>query len=273
MAKWYKVLTADLHSAHGGDFDWSDYVNQPDKRTPFLKWTRMCLTGYHATTNPMEWPLVGMRVFEVVVDDDPVQVKDGKGVWRTMGLGRECPEVIPYWWHNVEQFVVGLPSIPWLQPQDEPNPEWCMLNEIDRKDITTLLMLSETAWFDMNARGWHEDLNAGWRRVRRATYLAARQADRDTAWWEAYKGAWRAAWRSVRSIRKKAQHVAPAAALDAALWATVLVCGGVSLAQECIDRTRARIDVWCRGYGPPYDVGGNELRVYDPRKLEEAGVL
>lgn len=189
---WYKVLTSGLKSAHGGAFDWTEYVGS-GKRTPRVDDVALCERGYHATTDPMRWPVVGMRVFEAVVDGPPVERWGDKGVWGTMGLGAEHPELVPDWWHDVEAFVAELPTIPWMQPQGEPDPSWWV--------------------FETRVAAWHA--------ARVAAGVAALDASR-----------------------------------DAALWASVLVCQGLRLEQRHIDRARARMDVWRRGYGLLCDVDG-----------------
>jgi hypothetical protein len=202
---WYKVLTSGLKSAHGGAFDWTEYVGS-GKRTPRVDDVALCERGYHATTDPMRWPVVGMRVFEAVVDGPPVERNGDKGVWPTLGLGAEHPELVPDWWHDVEAFVAELPTIPWMQPQGAPDPSWWV--------------------FETRDAAWDAAGDAAGDAARVATRVAAG----DAAW------------------------VAPLdagmdAGMDAALWALVLVCQGLPLAQHHIDHARARMDVWRRGYG------------------------
>jgi hypothetical protein len=52
------------------------------------------------------------------------------------------------------------------------------------------------------------------------------------------------------------------AAMAAALWARVLVCDGLPIAQKHIDHAAARMDVWRKGYGLYCDVDG-VLYVYE----------
>jgi len=255
---WYKVLTRDLRSTHGGDFDWSEYVGRPKKRAPRVRDVVICRRGYHATTDPMQWPVIGMRVFEAIVRGKPVAMRDGKGVWSvggdkgvwpTMGLGAERPELVPDWWHDVEDFVAELPELPRLRPRGEPDSSWRV--------------------FDT------------WRVARDAARDAARNVAMDVA----RHTAWVAAEVAARDAgREEAQGIAQAVTLgedlgrvgraarrarwDAALWVSILVCKGLPLKQKYIDDAKRRMEVWWRGYGLCCDIDG-VLYVY--RRLGDRG--
>ena len=166
---WYKVLTSDLKSAHGGKFDWSEYVGQPDKRTPRIDNPEICRCGWHFTTAPMKWPVIGMRVFEAVTDGPPSASLKDKGVWPTGGLGSERPELVPDWWHDVEAFVAELPSWPWMQPQGDPDPSWEVLPTIDEAWVAAR---SAARW------AGHHGM-AAWA----AAWVAARDAAGDARLW------------------------------------------------------------------------------------------
>ena len=247
---WYKVLTRDLYSAHGGDFDWFDYVGRPNKRAPHIRDVAICDRGYHATTDPMRWPVVGMRVFEAVVPGEPVETRDDKGVWPTMGIGAEHPELVPDWWHDVEAFVAELPRLPWLEPQGKPDPSWYVFD--------TYEMAQDAVSGKRRDIAWGKALDA----AREAARVAMRGAARNAAW--------KAAWGLLRGVVfLVSQQIARGAGLDAALWTSILVCKGLPLAQEHIDHARARMDVWRRGYGvlcDASDVYGVEGTLYVYRK-------
>ena len=73
--KFYKVVSANLMSQDGGDFDWSDYApteNGPGKWTPEVD-PAICKTGYHVTPYPCMWIQDGSRIFEVETKGDPVR--------------------------------------------------------------------------------------------------------------------------------------------------------------------------------------------------------
>ncbi len=251
--KWYKVLTSDLQSAHGGAFDWSGYVGQPTKRTPARKKVAICESGYHATIDPMRWAIVGMRVFEAVVDGDPIETQEDKGVWPTMGLGLERPELVPSWWHDVEAFVTELPTWPWMQPQGDPDPSWKVFptsaeardaaRDAERnakRDVT--LDVVDAVLDAKHCTAVNMACHASWdvagNVARDLAWAAARDAARDAAG----DAAWDEAWDVARAAICDASW-------DAALWAQVLVCSGLPLAQRHIEHARARMEVWRRGYG------------------------
>jgi len=252
---WYKVLTNDLHSAHGGEFDWSEYVGDPNKRTPIVSRVRICDRGYHATTDPMSWPVLGMRVFEAVVDGEPVETRDVKGVWPTMGLGPERPELVPSWWHDVEEFVSELSGIPWVTPQGDPDPKWRMF-EPDA--------VRRAVWSPLYSPIW----NVGRRRARHALQNIEMHAgrDRDAALTMAEDSLFSAVLDAI--AEKSVAEFVPrdfgwTAAEDAQLWARALICSDLGIDQDCVDYLRSRMDVWRRGYAVLYDERG-VLCVYNP---------
>jgi hypothetical protein len=222
-------------------------VGQPDKRTPTLKTVAVCESGYHATTDPMQWLVVGMRVFEAVVGGDPEETAYDKGVWHSMGLGPERPELVPDWWHDVEAFVAELPSWPWMQPQGDPDPSWEVFSTID------------VAWVAARSAARDAARDAAWDEARVAARNVARSAARDAAC-DAARDAAGDAGRD--AVWVAARDAAWAVSGDAGLWSQVLVCGGLPLDQRHIDHARARMDVWRRGYGLLCDVDG-VLYVYE----------
>jgi len=249
ITKWYKVLTADLRSAHGGAFDWSEYVSHPNKRTPPIENVSICARGYHATTDPMQWAVIGMRVFEAVVDGEPAERMFDKGVWPTMRLGNECPEVVPAWWRRVEGFVAELPSIPWLCPQGDPGPEWRMFEPPEAARYAARCPVYDAAWsavWGATRRAARDTtLYSIWGTPRYAAWDAASDGARDVAWDEV----WGATRRAVRDMTwDAARDIVLRAAQDVELWARVLVCADLPLAQRLIDHARERMEVWRRGF-------------------------
>jgi len=268
---WYKVLTSDLKSAYGCGVDWSEYVGHPDKRAPNISSVVICQSGYHATKHPMRRPVLGMRVFEAVVDGLPLESADDEGVWPTMGLGPERPELVPNWWHDVEAFAAELPTFPWMQPQGQPDPSWRVFPTLDAARAAVRDAMLDASWDASRDAGrdaaWAATFDATWDAGRDAT----RDASRDAAWVATRDAAWVATFDATRNagrdgtvgVERGAEwDVARDASLDAALWALVLVCGGLPLAQRYIDHARARVDVWRHGYGLLSDVDG-VLYVYE----------
>jgi hypothetical protein len=67
---YYKVISKDNKSCHGGDFDWTPYLpagNKPGKWTPEIKDTKECSRGYHVTQYWNMWYKEDCRIFECEV--------------------------------------------------------------------------------------------------------------------------------------------------------------------------------------------------------------
>lgn len=234
----YKVLTKDMRSGNGGRFDWTNWVGKP---TPAIWPLEMCLSGYHATDNPMRWPIVGMRVFECTVGRGEYDPSEDKGVYETLTLGVERPDLVPDWWHEVETFIKSIPSLP-LEPVGEPAPSW------------RVFATQEAAQEAAQGAAWSETREAAWSTARRAAWSAARGA----AWSEAREAAWSTGWATTGE-----------AARDATLMATILV---LPESFEYRAYAQRRWDVWLRGYGLYADVGG-VFYVYQKEHKERAGCL
>ena len=64
---YYKVISKDNKSCHGGDFDWTPYLPKginPGKWTPEIKDTEECTKGYHVTQYWNMWYKGDCRIFE-----------------------------------------------------------------------------------------------------------------------------------------------------------------------------------------------------------------
>ena len=249
----YKVLTADLKSGHGGKFDWTPYID--GKMTPVIDDVRMCERGYHITSDPMMWPLIGMRVFEVAQMGDG-QIGGNKSIVSWVQLGPERPDLVPAYWHNVEEFVASIRDVPWFKPQGEPDPTWRVFDTMAA------------------ARDAAEDAEweALWNTARSAAMDAAEDAARAAARAEAMDAAWDATWYAVWAVAEDAARAAAEdtaedvaedtawdavwdAARDAILYAVCVVCDW-QIDRSHIDYVKARWAVWQRGYGVLCDVAG-----------------
>jgi len=222
MTAYYKVLTADNRSGHGGDLAWSLPTANGDGTWTPGAWhevagpVRVCERGLHLTTEPMRWPLAGMRVYRAEGGGD-AQTDGDKTAFRRARLLAPADEAVPSWWRDVESFVASIAAVPWFRPQGDPDPAWIVFE----------------------------------------TRAAARDAVRGAAWGAAWAAAgaaaggaaWGAAWAAAGD-----------AAGAAALLARCLVVGDV-LAPEHLAHARVRWDVWQRGYGLYGDVDGG-LYVY-----------
>jgi len=68
---YYKVISKDNKSCHGGDFDWTPYLpagSNPGKWTPEIKDIKECNRGYHVTQFWNMWYKEDCRIFECEVD-------------------------------------------------------------------------------------------------------------------------------------------------------------------------------------------------------------
>jgi hypothetical protein len=68
---YYKVISKENRSCHGGEFDWTPYLpkgTKPGKWTPEIKDTEECYKGYHVTQYWNMWyKEEGCRIFECEV--------------------------------------------------------------------------------------------------------------------------------------------------------------------------------------------------------------
>ena len=232
MTKLYKVLDSENHSTHGGSLTWSVPTRKDDGTFTPGEWhevageVRACERGLHLTNNPMHWPKIGMRVYEA--EGDGASDTDGgnyrhKIAFQRARLIRPADDAVPEHWRKVEAFVVELPTLPWMQPDGNPDPAWQLFPTRDA------------------AR------DAAWGAAGEAARGAAGEAARGAALDAARGAAWDAAW---------------GAAGGAALWARVLVCEGLPISQQHVDHAEARMNVWRKGYGLYCDVNG-VLYVYE----------
>lgn len=121
----YKVLV-NGHSAHGGTLQWSlPRDGEPGDWHEVEGPIRVCRNGLHLTTDPMQWPTVGMVVYEAEGEGDADTGGSDKTAYRRARLIREAPETIPDYWRAVERFVTEeIPAVPWFQPDGDPDPAW-----------------------------------------------------------------------------------------------------------------------------------------------------
>ena len=250
MTAYYKVLTADNRSGHGGDLAWSLPTANGDGTWTPGAWhevagpVRVCERGLHLTTEPMRWPLAGMRVYRAEGGGD-AQTEGDKTAFRRARLLAPADEAVPSWWRDVESFVASIAAVPWFRPQGDPDPAWIVFETRAAARDAVRGAVRGAAW---GAAG-DAAVGAAWG----AAWGAAGAAAWDAAGDAAVGAAWGAAWAA-------AGDAAGDAAGAAALLARCLVVGDV-LAPEHLAHARARWDVWQRGYGLYGDVDGG-LYVY-----------
>lgn len=234
----YKILNANLKSGHGGDFNWENWLGKP---TPNIWPVKMCISGYHVTKNPMAHPIMGMRVFEVIATGrGKYNAREEIGVYETITLGAERPDLVPDWWHEVERFVDGLVTMPLLQGGGEIDPLWRMFET------------AHDAW--METRCSREEIGgipieAAWRALRGVS----RKAGRIEAWDKALRIASKAATDRNFNV---ALAIMPGLERDACLMVSALVLSDIQRAHEYLEVAQRHWDVWRRGYGLYSDVGG-----------------
>ena len=103
MPRYYKIISADNKSCHGGDFDWTDYLpkdGEPGKWTPRIENVVACKSGYHVTEYWNMWYEEGCRIFECEVDGVVVAAASGESVVGVVDKVvctriRLCKEIIP----------------------------------------------------------------------------------------------------------------------------------------------------------------------------------
>ena len=232
MSGYYKVLVKH-QSARGGKLTWSLPVQEGDDWRPG-EWHTVageivvCENGLHLTSDPTQWLKFGCEVYLAEGRGDR-QAQGDETAFAEARLLRPAPEMVPNYWRDVERFVTQeIPSIPWCQPDGDPDPEWRLFT------APTLAAARDAA------------RDAAWDAARAAAWDAAWDAARDVARAAAWDAAWAAAW-----------DVARDAAWDAALYTQVQhVCGDLAIDQQHRDHVVARWEVWRKGYGLAGDVDG-----------------
>lgn len=268
----FKVLTRDGTSAHGGKFAWSlptrlgdndnDPQTIPGDWTPPIANPEICERGYHLTTDPMRWPVIGMRVFTAEPDvPEPVEVADDKSLHRSVRLLAERADLVSDYWRMVEHFVtIEIPALPLLKQTRPPDPAWRHFTG------TTLAAARDAA---INAAGdavWDAAgigardavgdavMDAVGIAVGSAVGIAARNAVTGAVWDAAGSAAGFGATDAVWDVVEIA---ARAAIWDAELYVLVeIVCGDLGLLPEHRQHVRDRWAVWQAGYALLCDVDG-----------------
>lgn len=80
--KLYKLIDKDDQSAHGGNFDWTDYLpsgDHPGLPTPTVRNVLMCLRGYHLTDAYHLLDFMSDKLFEAEIIGD-AYVADGEKI-------------------------------------------------------------------------------------------------------------------------------------------------------------------------------------------------
>lgn len=230
----YKVTGPAGESVHGGEWRYDLPTRHEDGSWTPGAWTprqspERCSSGWHLTTEPMYWPVVGMRVWEAEPRGKSDE-GDGKSAHERIRLLREVPELVPAWWHDVEAFVASINAVPWFQPQRDPDPDWRVFATWDDASNAVLQATGRTPW------------DAAWSDARTAVQRVAVDGGRGAALDVARGAAW-------GMVYNPAGTLPAAAGREATLLASALVCGGLPLEPRHLTHARDRWAVWTAGYG------------------------
>ncbi len=235
---YYKVTDPFGKAQDGGSGQWSLPTQNSDGTwTPGDWWEveghiAMCKSGLHLTYNPWQYvkyfPGKGVsKIWEVEHSEIITTTSDKAVVRKARLLQPYCPD----WWAKVVEFIESIPSIPWFQAVQPPDPEWKVFDTRDAaRDATR-----GAAWNTV----WDAAWNAAWNATRNASRDAAADAARNTAREAAADAtkniAWDVTW-------------------DAALLAICLVVQDIN--PGLLEYAQRRWQVWLMGYGLLADIDG-----------------
>jgi len=228
--KYYKVLRTNRASWHDKSFVWPLHkpvevkdVGPEGPCGPGLHLARSVDDGFRYARFPA-------RVFEVtplgpVLGEDRMKIRVAKA--------QLDEEITLGWVRKVNAFIKSLKQIPWFEGAKPPRKTWRLFETQDAARDAIRNTVRNAA------------RNAAWNAIgdtvrKIAISIArdiARDAVREAVWGTSVDASWDAAW-------------------DAGLHAQMLVCDGLDLDPTHVRHTRARMDVWRRGYGLLCDIKG-----------------
>jgi len=251
MTQYYKVLSADGLSIHGGDLQWSlptlkkDGTYKPGRWHTITGEVVVCRNGIHLTTEPGRW----------YTKDCVCYAAEGKGASDNEGdktAFRSArllhPVAHPQWWIDALAFIATIPDVPFLKPDGNPLPEWKLFTAptlAAARDAARAAVRAATwdaTWAAASAAARDAASAAAWAAAsaaaRDAASAAARDAARDATW----DAAWDATW---------------AAARAAGLYNQVVnICADLKLDEKHIEHAKASWQVWQKGYCLLCDMNG-----------------
>lgn len=243
----YKVLGPDGASAHGGSLAWSLPTRAEGGAWTPGEWHEvagaiaLCRNGLHLTADPMQWPIVGMRVFAAEAAGDSATGADDKSAHRRARLLHETPELVPEHWRRVERFVLTeLPGVPWCQQVGTVDPSWAHHAGRTWRAIRAAIRAASRDAIEL------------------AIEDAIRVAGRDASW-DAITDA---IWDEIEAASGAASGIVIAEAMWAASRDAILYCAAerlgadLAIAERHRERVRARWAVWQAGYAVLGDVDG-----------------
>ena len=260
-SRFYKVLFKGK-SCNGGNFSWSlPTAGNPGKWHKVTGDVRMCINGFHLTKTPFKWFFWGGDIYEA--EGKGMSIEDGnKAVFRYARLLRKTRK--PSWLKNAERFIGSIKSVPWFVPDSRPLEAWELFYEDswdaarDSARDSASKEYRNAAWYA--ARDAAKD--AASKEDRNAAWDAAKDAAKDAVWDAARDSAWDLAWDlASKEYRNAAWYAARDAARDASLSVVIRICSGLNVDAKHIAHSKARWQVWEKGYALLCDVN-KKLYVY-----------
>ena len=152
MTQYYKILSADGQSIHGGDLQWS--LPKLNKKGKWVagKWHKVkgkivvCRNGLHVTTTPYKYyTSMDVTCWEAECRGDS-DTRGDKTAFREVRLTQPAPH--PQWWLDAKAFIADIPNTPFLKPDGNPLPEWKLFT------APTLAEAWAAAWAEAGAAAW-----------------------------------------------------------------------------------------------------------------------
>ncbi len=193
-------------------------------------------SGYFVTPNPMFYPRVGMRVFEVEAPE--LWARDSElgteAIAPTIRLVRERPDLVPDWWREIERFLIDMRRMALFLQTARPAPRWRV---VKLRDHARVRGTGNKSLFDLYA----------------SLHLAQERRGIGTLGGFAIKGVTE---REVEA-RCRQQGMHPDQPDDAwvadfnrdVVLKTALIAAGDEAPEWATAEVERRWEVWCAGYG------------------------
>jgi hypothetical protein len=263
---FYKILSPDGQSVHGGSLRW-DLPKCKGRGWLPGDWhsvkppIEVCSRGLHLVTQSglVEWYKPATQVF--LAEGAGAESRHAEKIaFERARLIRPVRPQYPVYFQKAIKFIEQeIPQVPWFEPDGLPLPSW----ELYRADSWDAA--EDAAWAVAGDAAWDAARNAAWAVAEDAAWAVARNAARTVAWNAAWDAARNAAWDAARNAaravaedaaRAVAGNAAWDAARDAELMAIVHICHGLKLEKIHREHIRSRWQVWRKGYAVLCDVNG-----------------
>lgn len=193
---YLKVVSKDNEACHGGSFDYAPHLpteSGPGLALPFRA-PDLCNSGWHWCTPETlmsRWAKADMRVYTAQPSADVTGIdNDGKCVSSGGQLLAEYPT--PGWWQASMTFIAELPSIPWCQPDGDPDPTWRLFTAPtlaaawDAAGAAARAAAWDAAWAAAWAAAWDAALYTGTHHILEGIELDQTHRDTAAARWNAW---------------------------------------------------------------------------------------